>query len=628
MIAKEPEASSLAEIGNSQPPKFSSPLRAWFSSHLVETLSAAVVLSLMLSGASAWNTWNAYRGFQSTIAKQFRLQNLSGQIVHFDEVLTMSARMAASTGDNQWETRYRTYEPSLDKAIKEVIKLAPESYQNNAAATDAANLKLVEMENLAFALVRQSEQSQALKLLQGKEYDRQKQIYATGIQNALTNIQTTTDAQIKSYSQRLFWSLIFAGVSFPALAISWLGILSAVRAYIRDRDRAQQSLLESQETLFNLNQEIQQSNELLAAKEQATQRENEILMADVTDILEIVSEMEQGNLTVEAQVNDRATGLVADTLNRLSEALTRIIAQVLQTAEKVTEKTGELEHLAIATARAAQQQTESVMEVQGLMNSVNEISQDTAQQAIAASVVVQQTRFAVTQGQQEMGAMTTGIAALQQGKEQIVKRTETLTDFVELAAQFSRDQKRVAALTRVLALNATTIASRASQQQDPEQFTSVAREFETIASQVNDLAVETNQNLLLLQQRTEQIQTVVSGLNQDVQQIEQLVNGFTLGVGQSRQVFDSIKAVTEQLVNVEQEVTNSSQNIAKSARETLKAIQAIATVAAQTEQQASVTREESGSMEQLASSLLELVKFFQIERSERDLQERADSAYG
>ena len=619
MIAKLPEHSSNASIGNSggnsQPPKFSSQIGDWFSSHLVETMSATVVLSLMLSGASAWNTWNAYRGFQTTIAKQFRLQHLSDEIVYLDEVLTMSALMAASTGDEQWDTRYRKYDPSMVKTIEEAIALAPEAYEKDDKQINASTDELLAMESRAFELVRKGERASALKILQGEKYNNQKQIYTTGVTNALANIQTIIKNQINAYRQRLFWSLIFAGISFPVIAVSWLGILSAVRAYIRERDRAQKSLLESQDTLFKLNQEIQHSNELLAAKEQATQRENEVLMADVTDILEIVSEIEQGNLTVEAQVNDRATGLVADTLNRLLEALTRIIAQVLQTAEKVTEKTGELEHLALATAQQAQQQTESVMEVQVLMNSVNETSQNTARQAYAASEAVQQTREAVTQGQQEMHAMTTGIAALQEGKEQIVKRTETLTDFVELAAQFSRDQKRVAALTRVLALNASTIASRASQQQDPDQFTSVAREFETIASQVNDLAVQTNQNLLLLQQRTEQIQTVVSGLNQDVQQIEQLVNGFTLGVGQSRQVFENIKAVTEQLVNVEQEVTNSSQNIAKSARETLKAIQDIATVAAQTEQQASVTREESGSMEQLASSLLELVKFFQIDQS-------------
>jgi hypothetical protein len=42
------------------------------------------------------------------------LQQLSDEIIYLDEVLTMSARMAASTGNLEWENRYRTFEPKLD----------------------------------------------------------------------------------------------------------------------------------------------------------------------------------------------------------------------------------------------------------------------------------------------------------------------------------------------------------------------------------------------------------------------------------------------------------------------------------------------------------------------------------
>ena len=65
---------------------------------------------------------------------------MAGEIVHLDEVLTMSARMAASTGSLKWEQRYGIFEPKLDKAIKRAIELAPEAYANHPAATDAATL--------------------------------------------------------------------------------------------------------------------------------------------------------------------------------------------------------------------------------------------------------------------------------------------------------------------------------------------------------------------------------------------------------------------------------------------------------------------------------------------------------
>ncbi len=47
---------------------------------------------------------------------------LRGTIIHPDEVLTMSARMAAATGNLWWEERYRGFEPRLDAAIEYEIR--------------------------------------------------------------------------------------------------------------------------------------------------------------------------------------------------------------------------------------------------------------------------------------------------------------------------------------------------------------------------------------------------------------------------------------------------------------------------------------------------------------------------
>jgi methyl-accepting chemotaxis protein PixJ len=243
---------------------------------------------------------------------------------------------------------------------------------------------------------------------------------------------------------------------------------------------------------------------------------------------------------------------------------------------------------------------------------VNGLTASSRQQAADTSTAVDLAKSAVSNGQKEMTAMVEGIVTLQQGTEQIIKRTESLNDFVELATQFSKDQKRVAALTKVLALNASLLSGRAIEEQDPEQFTSIAREFETIASQVNNLAGETNLSLGLLQQRTTQIQTVTSGLNQDVSEINQLVQKFTNEVDLSRQAFDNIQAVTERVAAMGDQVNLSSQEIAKAVANTLKAMQSIATIAQNTENKATMTRQQVEEMRQLAGSLLKIMEFFQL----------------
>jgi methyl-accepting chemotaxis protein PixJ len=579
---------------------------------LVGTITVSLLFSVAMTGTSAWNVWRIYQGLQTTVDRQFKLQDLSGKIIHLDEVLTMSARMAASTGSTKWEDRYNQYVPQLDESIKEVLKDIPVAEQANPAQTDAANKKLVDMETKAFELNRKGKSPEALALLLGPEYEKQKTVYSSGINGTLGTVKRNVESQLQSYRQNLAWSIAFAALSSLVLLLSWSVVLLAVRGYIRDRRTAQASLLASQANLQTLNRQLEDESAQRAAQSEQIREESEVLNTDIAHILDVMLALEEGDLTIQADVNERTTGLVSDTLNRLVETLNRIVSVTVSTAQQVTHSASELEQLASETAQQAQYQTGSVEKVQLLMRQVNALTEDSQQQAIATDKAVQLAQAAVIAGQQEMGQMVSGIATLQQGTDQIVKRTQLLTDFVDLASQFSKDQKRVASLTRVLALNASTLSSRALKEQNPEQFASLANEFETIARQVNDLATETNRSLVLLQQRTDQIQTVTSGLNQDVSEISNLVQDFTSGVGQSRQAFENIQQVTTQVAQVGQQVSLSSQDIVQAVRNTLSATTAIATVAQDTEAKASVTREQVEAMGDLARTLLQMVEFFRV----------------
>ncbi|NCJ06200.1 methyl-accepting chemotaxis protein [Synechococcales cyanobacterium C] len=583
--------------------------------HLVGTISASVLLSLALTGTSTWNIWGIYRGLQTTVAKQFEIQDLSSDIIYLDEVLTMSARMGASTGDTRWEDRYNDYVPQLDAAIETLLAEIPISEQLNPEQTNAANQLLVDYETQAFEKVRNGRANEALQLLLGPDYEQQKAIYSEGIQGTLETLRTNVDNQLSSYRQRLAWSVTFAVGSLVLLALTWYIVLVAVRRYIEDRRKAQTSLEATQTNLLALTQQLTQEVQQRATQEESIRTESELLQTDVAHILDVVTSLEEGNLTIEAEVTERATGLVSDTLNRLIESLNRIVSVVISTAQQVTDNAEQLEGLAVETADRAQAQTRSVNAVRSLMETVNTLTAHSREQALATDEAVQQATTAIQEGQQEMTAMGEGITTLEQGTDQMVKRTQLLNDFVGLAAQFSKDQKRVASLTRVLALNASMLASRALKEQDPEQFTSIAHEFEAVARQVNGLAAETNQSLMQLQQRTDQIQTVTSGLNQDVSDLSQLVQKFTGEVGKSRQAFNNIQSVTGRLAQVGQQVSHSSNDIVAVVQQTLGATQEIAQLAADTDTKASITQQQAEAMGSLARTLLEMVEFFHVNSS-------------
>lgn len=77
------------------------------------SFASVSVLFAMGMGMTAW-TLSEYRA-QSRIVVE--LQEAGAQIRYYDEVLTMSARMGALTGDLAWERRYDEVEPRLDQAL-------------------------------------------------------------------------------------------------------------------------------------------------------------------------------------------------------------------------------------------------------------------------------------------------------------------------------------------------------------------------------------------------------------------------------------------------------------------------------------------------------------------------------
>ncbi len=148
----------------------------------IGVLTIVLVMTWAVLAGLGWWSYSSYHKTRATTQRRLKIEELRGTIIHLDEVLTMSARMAAFTGELQWENRYRNFEPQLDAAIKETMALAPEAYSGRAAAeTDAANIILVEMENRAFDLVRQGRAEEAQTLLSSDEYLTQKRVYAQGM---------------------------------------------------------------------------------------------------------------------------------------------------------------------------------------------------------------------------------------------------------------------------------------------------------------------------------------------------------------------------------------------------------------------------------------------------------------
>ncbi|MEO0687912.1 MAG: hypothetical protein AAFY76_23365, partial [Cyanobacteria bacterium J06649_11] len=135
------------------------------------TIKATAVLTVLLFVPQIILTYQAYKKFENITTIELKLQSLSDEIIYLDEVLTMSSRMNAATGNRMWEKRYRQFEPQLDTAIAQSNKLAAKVYSSEEAKkTEAANKILVQMEYQSFELVRNGNQEAAQALLSSQKY--------------------------------------------------------------------------------------------------------------------------------------------------------------------------------------------------------------------------------------------------------------------------------------------------------------------------------------------------------------------------------------------------------------------------------------------------------------------------
>ena len=391
-----------------------------------------------------------------------------------------------------------------------------------------------------------------------------------------------------------------------------IGTALSVRGYVRDRQLAQAALQSSQQDLSIVNISLKQEAQDRQDRESITQQENEQLQQDIGELLDVVSEIESGNLTIQAQVNDRATGLVSDTINRLIEALSKTLRQVSIAANRVDHNSQTQKKLAATVTQNTGKQTAEVSQMLLLTRNVRQSAQNTLQQLVETNRSLLTLQSSVGAGQGTISSLDREIDVLQAGSDRIIQEIKTLGEFVGLADKFVQDQSEIVTQTQILALNASLVAARAAEQRDPKLFASVAREFELIATQVSQLAQQTNEGLISLEQRSSQIHRVVSSVDIDVQKLGGLVNTFTLGVKQASDVFATVQVVTAQVVVSGDLVSKASQRIVTAADSTTVAIESISSLSQEISDQSQAAQNLGDQLNLLSTDLLANIQVFKL----------------
>jgi hypothetical protein len=163
---------------------------------LAALLGVAVVAGCFLTERFAFE-----EQFSQASLRLLRAQLATSHIRLADERLTMSANMAAATGDRAWIRRYDENLPLLKTAIAEASIIAPPAATARFdAATRAATDRMLELEREVFIKVRAGDMQGANAILGSHEYNVHGNILREGTDQLILAVTAGVNADLAASS--------------------------------------------------------------------------------------------------------------------------------------------------------------------------------------------------------------------------------------------------------------------------------------------------------------------------------------------------------------------------------------------------------------------------------------------
>jgi len=226
---------------------------------IVGLMTAGLFLLLLLAVAGiffrpGWRAWQSYQQVKTVGALLRQVAGAEGSILYRDEVLTMSAMMAAAAepsppeapgadpAGEKWITRYEEFGPRINPAIKNIVSMyEDDTVGAGAVLATLASTKLDTMENEALDLVRRGNRKAAAALLCSPEYEEQKQIYQKGMTGFVGNARSALENRRDKDMAGIVRTLAEIGATLTLAIFAWL-VAHRLRRRLGDRMRTEQKL--------------------------------------------------------------------------------------------------------------------------------------------------------------------------------------------------------------------------------------------------------------------------------------------------------------------------------------------------------------------------------------------------
>lgn len=336
----------------------------------------------------------------------------------------------------------------------------------------------------------------------------------------------------------------------------------------------------------------------LETEEQNRRNQNAILR-----LLDELSDLAEGDLTVHASVTEDITGAIADSVNYAIEALRDLVATINNTSVQMAQAAQETRNVADRLARASEVQARQIESasatVAQMAHSMDEVS---AKTAASAEVAEKSVHIAHTGGDRVRRTIQ-GMGAIREHIQETSKRIKRLGESSQEIGDIVALINDIADQTNILALNAAIQASSAGE---------AGRGFAVVADEVQRLAERSGSATKRIEAlvKTIQADTSEAVISMDKSTTE-VVNGADLAE-KAGEALEEIETVSARLAELIDDVSKASRQVTQMAARVSTVMRSINEITAQTAESSIATASSIGKLNQLAQELRQSVAGFRL----------------